>query len=55
VAVIADPAPDLHVSCRDCAQPFVIDPGQQAWYVAKGFPLPVRCESCRATRRLQRA
>ena len=50
VQVIAAPAPTLHRRCH-CGEPFQLDAGTQAWYVARKLALPVRCRACRAAGR----
>jgi hypothetical protein len=37
--------------CFDCAAPYVLTAEQQDWFHAKGYPLPKRCEGCRAAKR----
>ena len=37
--------------CCDCARSYVLTEDQQHWFHDKGYPLPKRCESCRAVKR----
>ena len=42
---------DIQRECRDCSRPFTLTPGEQRFYAAMNYPLPVRCAFCRAARR----
>ena len=44
---------DRELTCRDCGGAFVFTAGEQEFYATKGLEHdPVRCQSCRATRKL---
>ena len=46
---------DRELSCRDCGSSFVFTTGEQEFYATKGLQHdPVRCPSCRQTRKLLR-
>ncbi len=45
---------DRTLTCRDCGQTFVFTAGEQAFYAERGYSEPMRCQSCRATRKQQR-
>ncbi len=46
---------DRELACRDCGGAFVFTAGEQEFYATKGLEHdPVRCPSCRATRKLMR-
>jgi len=46
---------DRELACRDCGGAFVFTVGEQEFYATKGLEHdPVRCPSCRATRKLMR-
>lgn len=45
---------DRTLTCRDCGQEFVFTAGEQAFYTERGFSPPMRCQSCRATRKADR-
>lgn len=46
---------DRTLTCRDCGQTFVFTAGEQAFYAERGYSEPLRCQSCRAARKQQRA
>lgn len=46
---------DRELACRDCGGAFVFTAGEQEFYQSKGLTNdPVRCPSCRATRKMMR-
>ena len=46
---------DRELTCRDCGGAFVFTAGEQEFYASKGLQNdPVRCPSCRASRKLMR-
>ena len=46
---------DRELTCRDCGAAFVFTSGEQEFYASKGLQNdPVRCPSCRATRKMMR-
>lgn len=46
---------DRELACRDCGGAFVFTAGEQEFYATKGLEHdPVRCPSCRATRKMMR-
>ena len=46
---------DRELTCRDCGGAFVFTAGEQEFYATKGLQNdPVRCPSCRASRKLMR-
>ena len=46
---------DRELACRDCGGAFIFTAGEQEFYQSKGLQNdPVRCPSCRATRKLMR-
>ncbi|MYH41739.1 MAG: zinc-binding protein [Chloroflexi bacterium] len=46
---------DRELTCRDCGGSFVFTAGEQEFYASKGLQHdPVRCPSCRATRKMMR-
>jgi CxxC-x17-CxxC domain-containing protein len=46
---------DRELTCRDCGSSFVFTAGEQEFYAAKGLQHdPVRCPSCRASRKATR-
>ena len=46
---------DRELTCRDCGGAFIFTAGEQEFYASKGLENdPVRCPSCRATRKLTR-
>ena len=46
---------DRELTCRDCGSSFVFTSGEQEFYATKGLEHdPVRCPSCRQTRKLLR-
>ena len=46
---------DRELTCRDCGGAFVFTAGEQEFYASKGLQNdPVRCPSCRATRKMMR-
>ncbi|MCO5223383.1 MAG: zinc-ribbon domain containing protein [Thermomicrobiales bacterium] len=46
---------DQTLTCRDCGQAFTFTAGEQAFYAERGYSEPLRCPSCRAARKQQRA
>jgi CxxC-x17-CxxC domain-containing protein len=46
---------DRTLTCRDCGQAFVFTAGEQAFYSERGYSEPLRCPSCRASRKQQRS
>jgi CxxC-x17-CxxC domain-containing protein len=46
---------DRTLTCRDCGQTFTFTAGEQAFYAERGYSEPLRCPSCRASRKQQRA
>ena len=40
--------------CRDCGQPFQLEPGEVAFFATKGLSLPRRCKRCRDRRKAER-
>jgi CxxC-x17-CxxC domain-containing protein len=47
-------ASETKLLCRDCGQPFALNPDEQGFYSARGFLPPSRCPDCRATRQRER-
>ena len=46
---------DRELTCRDCGSSFVFTSGEQEFYASKGLQHdPVRCPSCRASRKMMR-
>ncbi len=46
---------DRELACRDCGGPFIFTAGEQEFYATKGLQHdPVRCPSCRSTRKALR-
>lgn len=45
---------DRTLTCRDCGQEFTFTSGEQAFYAERGYSEPMRCASCRQTRKAQR-
>ena len=39
------------VVCRECGEPFVLSPGERQFSIAHKLKEPLRCDSCRASRR----
>jgi len=48
------PAEGEMLPCRGCKAEFLFEDGEQAFYTKKGWPKPVRCKACRATRKAER-
>lgn len=47
---------DKTLECRECGAEFIFSAGEQEFYLAKGLAHePLRCASCRARRRVERA
>lgn len=46
---------DRTLTCRDCGQAFTFTAGEQSFYAERGYSEPMRCPSCRAARKQQRA
>ena len=46
---------DRTLTCRDCGQAFTFTAGEQAFYSERGYSEPLRCPSCRASRKQQRS
>jgi hypothetical protein len=45
---------DVTIKCKDCGADFIFTEGEQAFYKEKGLAsAPVRCKSCRDSRRQQ--
>jgi len=40
-----------HRTCQSCGEEFILTRKDAAWYEAKGYKLPRRCNACRAARR----
>ena len=40
------------VVCRDCSEPFVLSPGERQFYIDHKLKEPLRCDRCRARRRV---
>ena len=49
------PMSDRTLTCRDCGQAFTFTAGEQAFYSERGYSEPLRCPSCRASRKQQRS
>jgi CxxC-x17-CxxC domain-containing protein len=45
---------DQTLTCRDCGQSFTFTASEQDFYAQRGFSNPLRCPSCRASRKAQR-
>ena len=45
---------DQTLTCRDCAQSFQFTASEQDFYSQRGFSTPLRCPSCRASRKAAR-
>jgi len=45
---------DQNLTCRDCGQSFVFTASEQDFYAQRGFTNPLRCPSCRASRKAAR-
>jgi len=41
----------INISCKDCNRSFEFTAGDQEFYAAHGFHMPVRCHSCRQNKR----
>ena len=37
----------IKIACKDCGRVFEMEQGEAQWYTGRGWPLPVRCKSCR--------
>ena len=37
----------IKITCKDCGRVFEMEQGEAQWYADRGWPLPVRCKSCR--------
>jgi hypothetical protein len=42
---------DLTLTCCDCAETFVFNAGEQAFYHSKALSIPRQCPNCRRRRR----
>jgi len=45
---------DQTLTCRDCSQAFQFTASEQDFYSQRGFSTPLRCPSCRASRKAAR-
>jgi len=45
---------DQNLTCRDCGQAFTFTASEQDFYAQRGFTTPLRCSSCRASRKAAR-
>lgn len=45
------PTADLQRVCRDCALPFTVTAGEQAFFLSRQLSVPNRCATCRADRK----
>lgn len=45
---------DQTLTCRDCNQQFAFTASEQDFYAQRGFSNPLRCPSCRASRKAAR-
>ena len=45
---------DQTLTCRDCGQSFAFTASEQDFYAQRGFSNPLRCPSCRASRKAAR-
>jgi len=48
---------DEHVedsTCVECGEVFILQEGEQGFYIQRGLSLPKRCGSCRAERKAQK-
>ena len=45
---------DLTFECIDCGEAFAFNVAEQRFYAERGIRQPVRCASCRASRRAER-
>ena len=45
---------DQTLTCRDCSQAFAFTASEQDFYAQRGFSTPLRCPSCRASRKAAR-
>jgi CxxC-x17-CxxC domain-containing protein len=45
---------DQTLTCRDCSQSFEFTASEQDFYAQRGFTSPLRCPSCRASRKAAR-
>lgn len=45
---------DKTLVCRDCGGEFVFTQGEQTFFAERGFSEPIRCKSCRDTRKSQK-
>jgi CxxC-x17-CxxC domain-containing protein len=45
---------DQTLTCRDCGQGFVFTASEQDFFAQRGFTSPLRCQSCRASRKAAR-
>ena len=45
---------DKTLTCADCSQQFVFTASEQDFYAQRGFSNPLRCPSCRASRKAAR-
>jgi CxxC-x17-CxxC domain-containing protein len=45
---------DQSLTCRDCGQAFTFTASEQDFYAQRGFTTPLRCSSCRASRKAAR-
>jgi CxxC-x17-CxxC domain-containing protein len=45
---------DQTLTCRDCNQAFAFTASEQDFYAQRGFSTPLRCPSCRASRKAAR-
>ena len=41
---------EIGTKCVECGRRFIIDPGEQKWFLRRGMDLPKRCENCRLAR-----
>ncbi len=46
---------DRTLTFRDCGQAVTFTAGEQSFYAERGYSEPMRCPSCRATRKQQRS
>lgn len=42
---------EKNIKCKDCGKEFVCSSGEIRFYESKGLSLPVRCKSCRESKK----
>ena len=48
-------AQDKDLICKDCGQAFTFTAGEQEFFQERGFSEPIRCKTCRDSRKAQKS